>query len=355
VAALADIALATRDLSVPLRTLRGAVHVLEAHGDTHNIRHAQLLLIRTQILSGQLAAAEQGLDRLSVTALTTRTKQLARAKQRNSSRGTATLAAMTELTRAELALRHLHAQDARDALERAQRAAKVAAIPALSAEIERLTNTLAAPTARSISRDETRLLGLAEVEQLLVSPDLIVDACRSIVSCKSSRIRFARRPVLFSLLRALAEHWPDSAPRDLLIQRGFDARTPNASHRARLRVELGRLRKELTSLATIEADAIGFRLATRRNRNVTVLAPAIDGEDAAILALLSDGAAWSTSALALARGESQRSVQRALLALKDGGQVHSTGRARAQRWIAAPIGRLGSMSHGLFAAPPTRS
>jgi predicted ArsR family transcriptional regulator len=68
-----------------------------------------------------------------------------------------------------------------------------------------------------------------------------------------------------------------------------------------------------------------------------LLAPPIESPDAAILALLADGEAWSTSALALALQSSQRTVQRSLVDLGKAGQVQSLGRGRSQRWLAAPV------------------
>ena len=114
-------------------------------------------------------------------------------------------------------------------------------------------------------------------------------------------------------------------------------RDPDETHRARLRVEIGRLRALVKAQAGIEATARGFVLAPRNGREVVVLLPPIDGEQASLLALLSDGAAWSTSALALALGASQRTVQRALVELEAQGRVRSIGRARARRWLAPPL------------------
>ena len=68
-----------------------------------------------------------------------------------------------------------------------------------------------------------------------------------------------------------------------------------------------------------------------------LLAPPIESPDAAVLALLADGEAWSTSALALALGSSQRTVQRALVALEEAGQVRALGRGRSRRWLSAPV------------------
>jgi DNA-binding transcriptional ArsR family regulator len=104
-----------------------------------------------------------------------------------------------------------------------------------------------------------------------------------------------------------------------------------------LRVEIGRLRAVLAPLARIDATQTGFQLTPRRARSVSVLLPPIDGEQASLVALLSDGEAWSTSALALALGESQRTVQRALAELEAAGQVHAIGRARARRWLSPPL------------------
>jgi len=143
--------------------------------------------------------------------------------------------------------------------------------------------------------------------------------------------------VLFALARALAEGWPGDVERDGLIMRAFRSRHPDETHRARLRVEIGRLRRLVAPLATIEATARGFALVPRVRREVVVLVPPIDGEQASLQALLTDGAAWSTSALALALGASQRTVQRALAELEAAGRVRSFGRARAQRWLAPPL------------------
>jgi DNA-binding transcriptional ArsR family regulator len=147
----------------------------------------------------------------------------------------------------------------------------------------------------------------------------------------------SRRPVLFALLRGLAEAWPGEAAREDLIERAFGAVRTNSSHRARLRVGIGRLRRELRTLAQIRASAGGFCLVARAAGAVRLLAPPIESPDAAALALLADGEAWSTSALALALGSSQRTVQRALRALEEAGQVRALGRGRSRRWLSAPV------------------
>ena len=145
--------------------------------------------------------------------------------------------------------------------------------------------------------------------------------------------------VLAANLARMAEAWPGEAQRDELIANAFGARRTNASHRARLRVEMGRLRHELRPLAELRATGGGFTLAPLGEAPgaVLLLSPPIESPDAAVLALLADGEAWSTSALALALGQSQRTVQRALVALEEAGQVRTLGGGRSQRWLSAPV------------------
>jgi hypothetical protein len=180
-------------------------------------------------------------------------------------------------------------------------------------------------------------LRLDEAAALLRSGELVVDACRRGLSRGGDRLPLARRPLLFTLARALAEAWPGDAEREALIATAFRTRDPDETHRARLRVEIGRLRALARPMARIEATARGFVLRPHDGAAVAVLAPPFDGDPGALVALLSDGAAWSTSALALAMGTSQRSVQRALAELEAAGRVRAIGRARAQRWLAPPL------------------
>jgi hypothetical protein len=247
------------------------------------------------------------------------------------------LRAIAELAAADIALRQAHARAARHALERASAAAELARIPMLVAEVEQAMQALSTPAARVIAHGQTQVLTLDAVEDLFSSESVVVDACRRSVRARERVVAFAKRPVLFSLARTLAEAWPSDAARDILIERAFGARRANDSHRARLRVELGRLRRELRGLAEVQATARGFQLRSRGQRPIVVLAPPIEEVDTTLLALLADGTAWSTSALALAHGSSQRTVQRLLSALEVAGRVRSLGRARARRWLAAPL------------------
>jgi hypothetical protein len=236
-----------------------------------------------------------------------------------------------------LALRSLQIGQAREALARAQRAAERAGVPALLAEVAEALAALDRPAARRLSNGEEHALRLNEVAALLSSGALVVDACRRGLRAGDVWLPLTRRPVLFALARALAEAWPGDVDRRALIARAFRTRRPDETHRARLRVEIGRLRTLIKGLASIDATARGFILMPRDRRDVVVVAPPIDGDQASLVALLSDGAAWSTSALALALGDSQRTVQRALIELEAAGRVRSIGRARARRWLSPPL------------------
>ena len=331
VTAEAEVALASRDLRWPTHALDEARRTFGVLGDHDNRIHAALLQIRRLLLLGRVTEAGDALDKLDLRA------------------APAMLMARGELVAFEIALRRGHTAPARAALARARAAADRSGIDPLCAEVERAERTLALPAARLIAGGEERPLVLAEVETVLASPHLIVDACRRAARSERREVRLARRPVLFALLRALAEAWPGEATREMLCERAFRARRIDESHRARLRVELGRLRKELSSLAEVRSTPVGFALLPRSGK-VLVLAPPIESPDAEVLALMADGEAWSTSALALALGSSQRTAQRALGVLEASGKVRVLGRGRARRWLSAPIG--GFATTLLLPAPP---
>jgi hypothetical protein len=319
VVAQAEVALAMRDLSASPRPLVAAIATLEAHADRANAMHARLVAVRRLLLLGRLDAAAPALAEVDTAGLPP------------------ALQTVAALTRAELALRSLHLPEARAALAAASKAADQAGVPALSAEVADAHEILARPAARRILAGEARALRLEEAQALRASGALVVDACRRELGSGTVSIALTRRPVLFVLALALARAWPGDTDRNELIAQAFRTRRPDETHRARLRVEIARLRKLMAPLARIEATARGFALLPRGEREVAVLLPPIDGEAAALQALLADGAAWSSSALALARGARQRTVQRALVELEAEGRVRSIGRARAQRWLAPPL------------------
>jgi hypothetical protein len=314
----AEIALASRDLGWPAKALAAARATLEAHADRVNAAHARYLEVRRLLLIGHVGEAERRLAELDPAPLPPASR------------------AVHELVVAGIAIRRLRTKAARAALARARRAAGRARIPALAAEVDGAALALKAPAARLIARGGERVLLLHEVEALLASNAVVVDACRHVVRRGSEVVSLGRRPVLFALARALGEAWPGDVPRDALVARAFGSRVADESYRARLRVEIGRLRAVLRPLASVRATKRGFALAPRRAGDVVVLAPPSEGEHGRVLAFLADGESWSSSALALALGTSQRTVQRALDSLEASGKVQSFGRGRGRRWMTPP-------------------
>jgi len=319
VIAEAEIALVSRELGWPAKALDAARATLEEHGDRVNAAHARYLEVRRLLLIGRLDEAERRLAELDPAPLPPASRTA------------------HELVVAGIAVRRLRTKAARAALVRAEGAARAAGIPALTAEVESAWLVLNTPAARLIANGKERLLVLEEVEALLASKAFVVDACRHVVRHAGTVVSLARRPVLFALARALAEAWPGDVSRDALVARAFRAKRADESHRARLRVEVGRLRTMLRTMTDLSATQRGFALAPGRARQVVVLARPVEEEHAAVLAFLADGESWSSSALGLALGTSQRTVQRGLDSLAAAGKVQSFGRGRARRWMTPPV------------------
>lgn len=319
IVAEAEIALVSRDLTWPEKALEAARATLARRGDRVNAAHARNLQIRRLLLIGRLDAAEKLLADLDPSPL----PPAARAGH--------------ELAVAGVAIRRLRTEPARAALARAGQAALKADIPALAVEVRDAARVLEAPAARLIDGGRDRLLRLEEVEALLASDTLVIDACRNVVRAGARIVPLASRQVLFTLARALAEAAPSDVSRSALLARAFRARHADESHRARLRVEIGRLRAALAGLAEIRATSHGFTLQPHGGRKVVVLAPPVEEEHAFLLALLADGEAWSSTALAIALSLSPRTVQRALDALGAVGKVQYFGNGRARRWMMPPV------------------
>jgi hypothetical protein len=319
VVAEAEVAFAQRELSWSPKALDAARETLESHGDRMNAVHARHLQIRRLLLIGHIDEAERQLAALDVIPLSP------------------ALRTAHALAVAGIAMRRVRAREAQTALARAERAARAAGIPALTAEVEAAWRNLREPAARLVMSGEERPLLLEEVEAVLSSDALVVDACRLVVRQGKGIVSLAKRPVLFALARALGQAWPNDVSRDELIARAFASRFSDESHRARLRVELARLRSALRAFADVRATKRGFALEPKGQRNVVVLTFPIENEHATVLALLADGESWSSSALAIALGTSQRTVQRALDSLVTTGNVQALGRGRARRWITTPL------------------
>ncbi len=322
VVAEAEVALAMRDLGGARQAalaLATATATLVAGGDVANAQQARLISARRLLLLGRIEEAQGMLAGLIGQGLPP------------------ALAAVADLTRAEASLRRLSMGAAHLALARAHEAAARAGVPALLGEVAEARAALLRPAARQRTARGDRVLRLEEVAALMASDALVLDACRHGWRAGEDWRPLASRPVLFALAQALALAWPGDVDRLALIARTFRTRHPDETHRARLRVEMSRLRAVVAGLADIEATPRGFALKPRDQRAVVVLAPPFEGDEASLLALLADGAAWSTSALALALGASQRTVQRALVGLQASGQVRAIGQARARRWLSAPL------------------
>lgn len=319
VVAEAEIALVSRDLTWPAKSLDSARLTLEQHGDHRNAVQARHLDARRHLLVGRLDEAERALATLDEATLSPAST------------------AVHELVTAGIAMRRLRSTMARMALDRAHRAARSARIPALEAEVDVAMRTLATPAARLVTGDTERSVRLAEIESLMSSGSLVVDACRHVVREARRVTPLVTRPVLFALVRKLAEAWPGDVSRDTLVARAFGGRTVDESHRVRLRVEIARLRRAIRQHADVRATRRGFMLVPARASGVVVLTWPIEEEHAEVLACVSDGESWSSSALALALGTSQRTVQRALDVLSSRGRVQSFGRGRARRWVTVPM------------------
>lgn len=319
IVAEAEIALVSRDLGWPEKELDRAWATLEKHGDAVNAAHARNLAARRLLLVGRLDETEHLLSGIDPPLLPPASR------------------AAYELTVAGTAIRRLKTSEARAAFIRAAEAARQADIPALTAEVENAAHVIDTPAARIIAEGGEHLALLEDVETLLASDVLVVDACRNVVRDRERTVPLASRQVLFALARALAEAWPGDVSRDVLLQRAFRARYADESHRARLRVEIARLREELRDVVEITATTDGFELMPRNSSKVAVLAPPVDEPNAAVLAFLADGEAWSSSALAIALETSPRTVQRALEQLAADGKAQSFGKGRMRRWAVPSV------------------
>lgn len=315
----AEIALVQREIAFADGQLPQAWALLESRGDAANAAFARIVEARRLLLLGRLADARGVIADVSATALSP------------------PMRAAFHLVAAGIAGRMIEARLAADELARAAQAAVAAGDPALVAEVEAAQRMLAAPAARLRTADREHAVTLAEIEALNASPAAVVDACRHQLRLDGSVVAMATRPVLFALLRLLAEAWPGDLSRHALITRGFRAKEADESHRARLRVEIGRLRALVAPVAAIEATRDGYRLEPAGGRQIAVLSPPTTERHGALLALLSDGEAWSSSALAAALGSSARTVQRALDDLKREGRVYCHGDGRARRWLTPAL------------------
>ena len=202
-----------------------------------------------------------------------------------------------ELVRVDLAAKRGDPELLTSALASAGAAAERAAIPALVSEVARIRDHYEGPTAVITSRGKARTASFCEVWALGRSADVVIDGGGREVRSSGECVTFARRPVLFELLRVLAETWPVAVPRDALIARAFGARRPNESHRIRLRVEVGRLRKIVRPWLGVVAEGLGYALSA--TGEVVLVMPLEESPASRLLSLMHGGDAWSSSSLAV--------------------------------------------------------
>jgi hypothetical protein len=312
-AALVEIALDSGDPAPAARAAKASAAELATLGDARNAAMQRLVLARAEVLLGRLGEAR----RIVAEVLTT-----APAEE---------LRPVASLALAEIAIRSLAASDARDALAGARRALAGSPHPLLQRAVEAMERELSLPVARTLRGGVLESADLFAIEEASRGEWLLIDACRRLALAGRVTIPLARRPVLFALLLVLARAWPADVARDELAARAFDVRRVNASHRSRLRVEVGRLRKMMDGLAAgPEATAAGYVLASRRS--VVVLLPPSDDEAARVALLLGDGASWSAQGLAEHAGVSKSTAQRALRSLVERGAAVRMGTGRTVRY-----------------------
>ena len=312
-AALVEIALSTGDPAPAAKAAKAAADELARLGDPRNAAMMRLVLARAEVLLGRLGEARRVVEDV----LTEKLEP--------------DLRALAWLARAEIAIRTLATTDARDALSRARASLDGTPNQLLARALVALEQELSLPVARMLRGGVVRDADLFAIEALSRGEVLLIDACRRVAIAGRVTIPLARRPVLFALLLVLARAWPASVPRDELASRAFDARRVNESHRSRLRVEIGRLRKIMDGLgAEPVATADGYALASKRE--VALLLPPSDDDAARIALLLGDGAAWSAKGLAEHAGVSKSTAQRALGLLVKNGSAIRTGKGKDVRY-----------------------
>ena len=199
-AAEAEIALALCDLRWSAEPVARAVAELEAAGDSRNAAYLQLVAARAALRLGRPKDAERLLRHAKFAPAAPLERTFA------------------ELVRVELAAKRGAPDLLTSALARAGAAADRATIPALVSEVARIREHYEGATAVITSRGKARTASLCDVCALGRSPDVVIDGGAREVRSSGECASFARRPVLFELLRVLAEVWPNVVSRDVLIR-----------------------------------------------------------------------------------------------------------------------------------------
>lgn len=313
-AALAEVAITRGDAAEALRSAERAAASLEQLGDTRNAAMQRLVVARAEVLLGRSTAARDTVSGVVATSLPEDVR------------------AVAQLALAEIAVRELAPSRAtraiaavRDVLDRVPNELLARAVTSLEAELSR-------PIARLDEAGALKDVDAFGIEAAFQRA-VVVDACRRLVASGRATVPLARRPILFALLLPLARAFPGDVPRDELAKRAFEAKRLNDSHRSRLRVEVGRLRKELEGLVSLTATPSGYALSSERP--IVVLLPPSDDHDANVALLLGDGAAWTAQAIAEHAGISKRTAQRALSSLVEAGRAAKLGSGRNVQYASA--------------------
>ena len=311
----------SRDLGWPAKALDAARATLEAHGDRANAAHAGNLEARRLLLLGRLDDAGRTLAAIDVRGLPP------------------ALIAGHELVAAGIAIRRLKTKPARAALAAGRGRGPGSGYPGA----HRGGGGSGPGPRHDGGKGDRRRRGTpapvsARWRRFSRPGVLVVDACRNVVREAGTLVSLATRPVLFALARALAEAWPDDVPRSTLLARAFGAKHADELHRARLRVEVGRLRAELRPLA--EGDARRSRASCLRHRTG---ARSWCWRRRSTRSMRRCSPSSPTASRGRARrwrsrsGASPRTVQRALGELAATGKVQWFGRGRARRWMTLPV------------------
>lgn len=309
-AALAEVSLGEGDASRAAREAHDAGVILARLGDRTNAAMQELVVARAEVLLGRLGDARRRVDALLAGELD------------EDVRG------VTVLASAEIAVRELAPTRA---------TARLAEITTTNALLRRTVAAFSAeltrPVARLVENGVESAADSFAIERAANGDSLFVDACRRYAIAGRAMVRFETKPVLFALLRTLARAWPASVPRDVLATAAFEVKRPNASHRARTRVEIGRLRKALAGIAEPVATKDGYVLDSVRP--VALLLPTSGDADASIALLLGDGAAWTARAIAEHANVSKRTALRALASLVENGRAMRVANGNVIRYLAA--------------------
>lgn len=313
-AALAEIAVVAGDAKAARAAASEGAAILERLGDGRNAAMQRLVVARAEVLLGRPGAADMTVASVLDVDVAVDVR------------------AVAYLTRAEIATRRLEADKAKRAIAAARDVLAGGPNALLDRALAALERDLAAPVARLVAEGVERRIDLATIERLPES-SIVIDACRRQVVAGRASIPFAKKPVLFALVVGLARAWPRDVARDALAREAFGVQRVNASHRARLRVEVGRVRKLLAPILAPVATADGYALSS--SLPVVIVLPMADDDDAKVAVLLGDGATWTARSVADHAGISLRTAQRALGRLVDAGRVRRSGTASKAVYASA--------------------